>query len=79
MAITSTAAKKAAENMTDKYKIDIEQINKKQFLIEGIEKKLSDDIIKLHSAFNTYKKETSETLKNHCEALQLIIDKLGLN
>ena len=72
MAITTSAAKKAAENMTDKYKIDIEQINKKQFLIEGIEKKLSDD-------FQKYKRETTETLKNHCEALQLIIDKLGLN
>ena len=79
MSITTTAAKKASENMTDKYKIDIEQINNKQFIIEGIEKKLSDDIIKLHSAFNSFKKETTETLKNHCVALQLIIDKLGLN
>ena len=79
MSITTTAAKKASENMTDKYKIDIEQINNKQFIIEGIEKKLSDDIIKLYTAFNTYKKETTETLKNHWVALQLIIDKLGLN
>ena len=76
---TAAAAKKAVEQMPlNQYKINIDDLQNNQILIEGIDKKLSDYIEELKIKFNEYKRETDLILDNHYKALQLIIDKLGL-
>lgn len=76
--MTSMAALKKVEESKD-LKIDLERLEKHQFLIEGIEKKMSDKISELNTAFYKFKIETEKVLNNHYEALQSIIDKLQLN
>ena len=77
--ITTAAAKKAVEQMPlNQYKINIDDLQNNQFLVECIDKKLYDDIKELKIKFSEYKSETNLILDNHYKALQLIIDKLGL-
>ena len=76
--MTSMAALKKVEESKN-LKIDLERLENHQFLIEGIEKKLSDKISKLNTKFYEFKIETEKVLNNHYEALQAILVKLQLN
>ena len=76
---TTAAAKKTVEQLPlNRYKINIDDLQNNQFLVECIDKKLYDDIKELKIKFSEYKSETNLILDNHYKALQLIIDKLGL-